>query len=80
MSDKEEKRAITEVEAQRALTFVSNANAKLKAEGKNEWWTFLWNGDYIEVNLVDVTDVKEIVYATTYAGYRELIERLKNDR
>lgn len=74
MSDKEEKRAITEVEAQRALTFVSNANAKLKAEGKTERWTFLWDGEHIEVNR---TDVKEIVYASTYAGYRELIERLK---
>lgn len=80
MSDKEEKRAITEVEAQRALTFVSNANAKLKAEGKTEHWTFLFDGDYIEINLVDVTEVKDIAYASTYAGYRELIERLKNDR
>ena len=74
---RKENERLTEVEAQRALTFVSNANAKLKAEGKTERWTFLWDDDHIEVNRVDVTEIKDIVYASTYADYRELIERLK---
>lgn len=76
---RKENERLTEVEAQRALTFVSNANAKLAAAGEEKRWHFMWDALHgvIMVALNSEEYGIDAAFADTRDGYRELIERLK---
>lgn len=76
---RKENERLTEVEAQRALTFVSNANAKLAAAGEEKRWDFMWDALHgaIMVALNSEEYNIDAAVADTRGGYRELIERLK---